>query len=233
MALIKSTLLAQISGSLNGTVFSHNAGGQYVRNRSIPTNPGTDRQDVVRTAMTSLSTTWKYALSNLQREQWRLWGATQTVTNRLGDPITLSGIAAFQRVNLFRISTLSLAMILDPPATGGIDPPPSFASVAISAPIGDAVALTVNLANYTAAGYSLAVYQSGPLSLGLRYYRGPYSTRSTVAVAGAAVNVNTPLEADTYGGLASLAFKITLYDTASGLPIWTVYTDASPIPEAA
>ena len=56
MALIKTgPAVAVISGSVGGTVFSRNKGGAYMRNRSIPVNPQSAAQVVVRAAMAFLT----------------------------------------------------------------------------------------------------------------------------------------------------------------------------------
>lgn len=226
MALIKSTILAQISGSINGVTFAHNRGGAYARNRSLPSNPGTDRQDQVRTAMASLSKAWGESLTEMQRAAWRIFGSQQQVQNRLGDTITLSGIAAFNRVNLFRMSTLGAAMTEDPPEmTGGEDPAPTFLSVTNNNETAPApLSMNVNL-NSSATGYSLAVYYAGPIKPGVRYYRGPYIAHTTEVVSSATQAVDLDALAYTPEVPQAVAAKITLYRTASGLPIWTVNTE--------
>lgn len=227
MALIKSTILAQISGSINGVTFSHNKGGAYARNRSVPANPQTDRQDQVRTAMSSLAKAWGESLTEQQRTLWRAYGAATTVTNRLGDSIQLSGIAAYQRINLFRTASLGEAPINTPPA---IDPSrapaPSYLNVASNAQTPEAaVTMEVELQGGSAA-YGLVIYYSGFISPGIRYYRGPYIGRVDVAsTAGPIAPVTLPgliVPEDTDGVYAA---KITCYGVSDSLPIWTVFTD--------
>lgn len=230
MALFKSTILAQASGSVNGIVFSHNAGGTYMRNRSIPTNPGTDRQDQVRTAMASISNAWKYVLTPAQRILWRNFGALTKVRNRLGDEISLSGIAAFNRVNLFRISTLGLAMLDEPPAATITDAAPSFSSftAAVGAEPPPNAEVTIALAGGTPANYSLACYVSGAISPGVTFYRGPYPQIEIVSPAAASNVVETEIP-NTIAATVNVAARITLYHTTSGTPIWTVNTEAVTI----
>lgn len=98
LMLFKSSVFAQASGSLSGTVFSHNAGGQYVRNRSIPTDPSSAFQVAVRNALGTLASAWTN-LTDSERAQWATYGANVPIVNRLGDPINLSGIAQFIRSN--------------------------------------------------------------------------------------------------------------------------------------
>lgn len=232
MALIKSTILAQISGSINGMTFSHNSGGAYARNRSIPANPGTDRQDEVRTAMAAISDAWKTVLTENQRTLWRSYGQGLQVQNRLGDTISLSGIAAFNRVNLFRMSTLNTSMEMDPPAPPTrSDPPPTFNTVNVGWPISGAPQLEIMLTNVVGSEYSIAVYYSGAISPGIKYYRGPYVNHTTEAVTTASTLIDMP-EFGTTGAAVGqqVASKVTLYDTSSGLPIWTINADPVILP---
>lgn len=233
MALIKSTILAQISGSINGTTFAHNRGGAYARNRSLPSNPGTDRQDQVRTAMASISTAWRDTLDDAERALWRNYGQNLSVINRLGDTISLSGIAAFNRVNLFRMSTLSQSMLTTPPPAGlNPDPAPTFGSVGIIYPTGGPITLDVNLVDAPASGYGLAVYYSGPLSPGLSFYRGPYIDHTTENIVASLTSINmTALGTTSDLPGKKVAARLTCYELTTGLPIWTVFVDPTAIPE--
>ena len=228
MALIKSTLLAQISGSLNGATFAHNKGGAYVRNRSLPSNPGTDRQDQVRTAMTSLSKMWSQSLTDDQRDLWRAFGGQVTVLNRIGDPISLSGIAAFTRVNMFRMASLGEAPVLLPPpgATGSEDPIPAWDSSEI---INDGVDIAQDTTTTSdATGYGLFVYFSPPLSPGVKFYRGPWATR-VLATPPTGPVITTTLPASYTAGMY-VATKQILYDISTSLKVWEVYTDPAVVP---
>jgi hypothetical protein len=230
MALIKSTILAQISGSINGMTFAHNRGGAYARNRSLPSNPGTDRQDQVRTAMASISKAWGSVLDESQREAWRIFGSQQQVQNRIGDTITLSGIAAFNRMNLFRMSTLGEEMVEDPPlAMGSQDPPPTFIGVNGVTSLEETPAVADIVMNTSSTGYSVAVYYAGPIKPGIKYYRGPYIGHTTSVVTASPVSV-TLTDLVMPSDDINAALKITLYDTANSLPIWTVFTDPFLIP---
>lgn len=229
MALIKSTILAQISGSINGVTFASNRGGAYARNRSKPSNPETDRQDQVRTALSSLAKAWSTVLTPQQRELWRNYGANQTVRNRLGDQITLSGIAAYQRVNMFRMASLDELPLDSPPESGtSNEVPPAFGSATPNAvqTAGSPAEVDITLVA-PANGYSLVVYYSGPLSPGIRYYRGPYIGR--VVITGLGSNIpalaGLPNLLVPAAGSYNTALKIICYDVAASLPIWTVHTD--------
>lgn len=227
MALFKSTVLAQISGSVNGITFAHGPGGAYARNRSLPSNPGTDRQDQVRTAMAAISQAYRSVLTEPQRNAWTAYGQSLAVINRLGDTIKLSGIAAFNRVNLFRMSTLELGMVLNPPpAPSNTNPPPTYIGATVFLDEVDPPRINYDLAGQSATGYSAVTYYSGILSPGIRYYRGPYLARTGSTIT------TSPLFAPMAAlppGLEILgqkiAAKLTVYDTTTTLPIWTVHVD--------
>ncbi len=99
MALIKLTAVVDnISGKLNGSVFARNKGGHYIRSKSNPTNPQTEKQNLVRSLLSGVSTEWRQ-LTNGQREAWK--GAAQDFPyqNKLGDSKIYSGFNLFVKHN--------------------------------------------------------------------------------------------------------------------------------------
>lgn len=89
--LYKSNLLAQASGSLDGTVFSHNRFGRYTRNRTIPVDPASARQQIVRTLFAAYAAAWSQTLTAAQRTAWNTYAANVPVINKLGDTVYLTG----------------------------------------------------------------------------------------------------------------------------------------------
>ena len=88
---IKSAIITQASGSVGGFTAAHNQGGLYLRARSIPVNPQTPAQNLVRSFFGGLATRWRQTLTEQQREFWTIYGTTVEYTNPLGDLIRLSG----------------------------------------------------------------------------------------------------------------------------------------------
>jgi len=213
-----------MSGSLNGSVFAHNRGGAYARNRSIPANPATTRQGEVRTSLTVLSLQWGQVLTQSQRDAWANYAAANPVTNRLGDQTTLSGIAQYTKTNQFRVGTLGAAPINDPPAVsappGGIIP--SFLSASASNMTGlpGDTELIINVTSPT-TGYSMAIYSSAGLSPGKGFWKGPYS-ELTLVPGSISPNFTT---APSLSPVADdkIAAKATMYITLTKIPMWTVY----------
>lgn len=115
MARIQLTaVVSDIRGKLAGNVFSSNKGGPYLRNRSIPANPKTGYQSLVRTNLSNLAKEYANTLTQAQRNAWTAYGALLGQTNVFGNNIILSGIAAFEKVNMI-ILQCGAALITTPP----------------------------------------------------------------------------------------------------------------------
>jgi len=100
MALIKMGALAQdVRGSLNGSVFSRNRGGAYVRSKVSPVQPVSEWTSAARSGFSAVAKRWAGTLTDAQRSGWIAFAAVHPFTNIFGDSITLSGIAMYQAVN--------------------------------------------------------------------------------------------------------------------------------------
>jgi hypothetical protein len=104
MALIRFAEGQQRSGSIGGTVFSHNRSGAYIRARSVPVNPNTERQVDIRNAARSLSIAWENTLTQGERDAWDVYAANVGWINKLGDAIHLTGLNHYIRSNTISIA---------------------------------------------------------------------------------------------------------------------------------
>lgn len=103
MALIQTGGgIVNISGSVGGNTYSRNRYGRYMRQKSIPVNPNTARQVVIRAALAYLTARWSDTLTALQRAAWNLYGSNVTMLNKLGETIYLSGFNHYIRSNSIR-----------------------------------------------------------------------------------------------------------------------------------
>jgi len=103
MALVVLPEGQQRSGSIGGTVWSHNSSGAYIRNRSVPVNPNTDRQVAVRNAVRALAIAWNLTLTQIQRDAWNVYAANVSWVNALGQTIHLTGLNHYIRSNTPRV----------------------------------------------------------------------------------------------------------------------------------
>jgi len=115
--LIRMGMGGQLSGSVGGVVASRNAGGAYLRNRTVPVNPNSLRQQQSRLGFAASAIAWR-ALTAAQRAGWDSYAVATPVLNRLGENITISGLAMYVRTNAFRENTV-LGQLPDAPPSPG------------------------------------------------------------------------------------------------------------------
>ncbi len=100
MALIRFPEGQQRSGSVGGTVYSHNRYGAYIRARSIPVNVNSDRQVAVRNVLRNLAIAWENVLAPEERAKWDEYAANVSWANKFGDKVRLTGLAHYVRTNV-------------------------------------------------------------------------------------------------------------------------------------
>lgn len=189
MALI-DPIHGRMSGAVGGVVFSHNAGGQYLRQRTTPVNPATSQQQAVRNAVNFLSNNWQN-LTTAEQEAWENYAANVPLTNRLGAQIFVSGLAMYVRSNASIIAALG--------ASYRIDAAPTIFTLGESAlvTIDDAtppsggldIAFDVNDAWVGENGAYLLIYMARPQNPSVNFFKGPY--RFAGAAAGSSTTPPT------------------------------------------
>lgn len=107
--------VANMSGSEAGTVHSHNKGGTYTRQRTVPTNPQTVAQILQRDRVSQLAKQWGAFLDQNQRTAWNDFAVQFPVIDTLGQSIFLSGLQMFIKLNN-RVLGVSAPILESPPA---------------------------------------------------------------------------------------------------------------------
>lgn len=125
MALVKfGGGIAALSGSIGGTTFARSKAGAYARQWTKPVNPRSALQMARRSNVAWLSTYWSKTLTEQQRTDWRAYATGTTWTNKLGETITINGLAAFLQLNVLQ-RLIPSVIIPDAPTAmghgGGID----------------------------------------------------------------------------------------------------------------
>lgn len=90
--------VADMRGSIGGTVFSRNANGAYTRNRTTPYNPNSVSQQVVRSSFGDVSRDWR-SLSETEQSSWTDQAPNYPYTNSLGEASVYTPFQLFQKVN--------------------------------------------------------------------------------------------------------------------------------------
>lgn len=168
--LFKSQVYTQVSGSIGGITYGHNAGGLYSRSRTVPVDPNSPDQVEARTALADAINDWSNTLTQAQRDAWDVYAANVPLLSPLGDPRNVSGAAQFVRSNSARLRA-GLAVVAEGPAT-----------MTEAAVVTGAVA-TVDTAGLNelsvafdtaAAGSDVIVQVSRPVSAARKFFKGPF-----------------------------------------------------------
>lgn len=175
--LFKPLLGTDLSGKVGGIVASHNAGGAYFRAATIPTNPNSPQQQVVRAAVTQLTNQWTSVLTPIQRAEWDLYAFNVKVTNRIGEQVNISGLAMFVRCNVVRVQG-NQAAVLDGPGEFNLSfhTPPTLDTWSEATQSGNLNFFTGLLTDLWAneVGGFLFVFISRPQNASINFFRGPY-----------------------------------------------------------
>lgn len=116
---------AEVRGSIANVTFSRNGSGAYIRNRSVPVNPKTPEQELVRVALSGSSNDWNVTLTAAERTAWDAYAAATPLPNRFGDPVATSGRQMYLRQAVARIA-FGLTALAAAPVTPGVAPAPDY-----------------------------------------------------------------------------------------------------------
>lgn len=185
----KSLVYSQASGSVGGLTYAHNAGGLYTRARAIPVNANTVQQQAVRNIVAALTAIWVGTLTAAQRAAWETYALNVPITDSLGDPRNIPGIAMYVRCNTPRIQG----------ALARVDVAPTLftmGSISPLVPTADVSAQTISTTYNntdgwaTAVGGGLLLYASRAENPSINYFKGPY--RFYLMVPGAGTPPTSP-----------------------------------------
>jgi hypothetical protein len=226
MAKIKlGTMVGQASGSIGSTTFSHNRYGTYVRRRAIPVQPGTPLQLAIRQQLGDASTFWKSLGINL-RTAWQAWADQNPIPDVLGDKQTLTGHAAFIKINSKYRHILS-AYLQAPPVAPA---PASFMTLYVTADIGAGAVSLVFSETPCIADEAIEVWAAVTNSKAINYMKNRLKYCGiTSAAAASGVDVQAQIE-DRIGTLVlgqTLHVHCARYSKITGL--WSTFRRASAV----
>jgi len=183
MALVKfGAGIIGMSGSIAGNVHARNRFGNYVRPRTKPINPRSNRQTAARIVVMFLAEQWREEpMTEAIRIAWETYAKSVNWLNKLGEQVTLTGFNMFVRCNAALIAAGG-ELVTAAPSTLGLPPgDTTFACTgsAASKKISVAFDNTFDWASET-GGY-LAVYQGLPQSASRNFFAGPWRLTGTIA----------------------------------------------------
>lgn len=170
MAIIKyGPVISDARGSVGGTVFSRNAAGAIMKQRTTPTYPATQKQQDIASGLSTVIDDWKNALTTAQRDAWNSLAANTSLPNKIGEMFTPSGLNLFVKANML-LDFASMGHVTVPPVAA-VAPAPQLTLDHLG---GTGVRVTA-IGNWDTTPTLKVAIQSllnGPQSQ--NYYKGPY-----------------------------------------------------------
>ena len=207
--------VAEVRGSIGGTVYSRNRYGAYMRTRAKPTVTTSADAQAAKTLMTSATQAWQ-DLTPAERLAWREWARANPVVGSLGFPQTLPGHAAFVGIYCRRFK-LGQGPLLVPPITPA---PVGLTAVSVVADKTAGTADVTFLATPLGAGCVLWFQACQVASQGISYVQNllkwcPISAVAPASPYDAFANFESRLGALVIGHEFHLLVSVA--DTATGL----------------
>lgn len=171
-------------GKLGGQVYSHNRGGDYVRNNAVPVNPQSTSQMQARARLAQFSSQWS-ALEQEQISAWNEAAVNFPRNNVFGDSKILSGKNLFTSLNT-ELELVGLVTITDAPQPQEITVP-----VAVSDLQFDSVSQAIDFqVENTAIGDRLVIRATPPVSAGTSFIKN----KLRIITVMAATDANTAVD---------------------------------------
>lgn len=188
MASVKfSALVSEMRGKLNGSVFSKNRSGNYLRNKVTPVNPQSTDQQAVRSLLSAVSQSWRQ-LTQAQRDAWINASANFPYTDIYGDSKILSGQAFYNKLNL-NLLKIGAATIQTPPSSSDL---PSLSGISLTVTKSTGTSAVVVTADWVAsdepANAQILVSATPPVGAGIGFVKNKFRDIAILAIgAGPAV----------------------------------------------
>lgn len=178
--ILTTAIVADIRNKLNGSVFSKNRYGSYVRTKVTPVNPQTVDQQNARNVLSSLSQAWR-GLTQPERDSWISAAPSFPFTDIFGNSKILSGNALFVKLNanLAQAGGGGLASAPTPVAISSL----TLGAIVSSAGGGT---LTVAFAPTPVNADEAVIIRATPnMGAGIKFVKNRYRFVQVVAAAGA------------------------------------------------
>lgn len=199
MAKVKFTaVVADMRNKLNGSVFSRNRGGAYVRTKVTPLNPQTAAQVSARSLLTTLAQNFR-ALTQQQITSWNNATEQWATTDIFGDAVNPTGLALYVRLNA-NISNAGGTYISVPPVPLGAD---ALDSLSLSAAVtGNDFDISFTPSTVP-AGHTMYIESTAMLSPGINNANSRFRFIKTAAASTASPVDAYTQQTDKFGSLVA------------------------------
>jgi hypothetical protein len=178
--ILMTAIVADIRNKLNGSVFSKNRYGAYVRTKVTPVNPQTTSQQNARNILSTNAQAWR-GLTEAERQGWVSAGASFPFTDIFGNSKQLSGSALYSKLNnnLLHAGEAPISAAPSPVAI------PDLGGITITAAEAVPALSMVMATTPVPAGFSLMVFATPNIGAGRSFVKNQFRFISAVAAAAA------------------------------------------------
>lgn len=183
MAKVKfSALVSEMRNKLNGSVFSKNRAGNFLRNKVTPVNPQSMAQQAVRAVFGAVSSAWR-GLTEVQVNAWNALAGHVPYTDIFGDTKYLSGLQLHQKYNT-NLQSVGVAMISNAPELITV-PSSAVTDFTVENDTGSLIpTLSVGGLVEVPAGFKAVIFATPPLGVGISYAKSQLRKIGVVNAAG-------------------------------------------------
>ncbi len=187
---VKSQFYDDASGSTGLLTWANGNGGLTMKNKPIPKNPKSPRQDHIRRALALANTSWT-AMTKDARDSWERWGKTLVKYDRLKNKLVINGWSAFS--GAFVLNALSsfedTKLLLGAPTIGNYSS--AVAIACVSTPTHFILKNTSNVS------LSVMTFYGPTTKPTINVNKGGYQYHETVTMAGGShIDLSLAMEKD-------------------------------------
>ena len=189
-----TAIVADIRNKLNGSVFSKNRYGAYVRTKVTPINPRSAAQVAQRSSFSANAQAWR-GLTEAQRLSWAAAAPNFPVTDIFGNPKILSPSALYSKLN-GNLATIGVAAIASAPALIAV---PSATDLSTSADNSTGVVNIGFEPDPVPANFKLVVRCTGNIGTGQSFVKNKFRIIAVLPAATASPALISTGFADKFG----------------------------------
>lgn len=212
--ILFTAVVADMRAKLNGSVFSKNRYGAYVRTKVTPTNPSTTAQVNARNILATHSQGWR-SLTSAQRTGWINASPNFPFTDVFGNVRYLAGNALYVKLNS-NLNYAEEAAIDDAPSPVSI---PAITLVSVAAAAGAGTVAVTFAPTPVPAGFAMIIEATPNVSPSINFVSNKFRNVAVVAAAGTSPHATGTAYVAKFGGMTAgqqLFVRVFLISTDSG-----------------
>ena len=209
-----TAIVADMRNKLNGSVFSKNRYGNYIRTKVTPVNPQTTSQQNTRNILATWSQAWR-GLTASQRKGWIDAAPSFPFTDIFGNLKILSGNTLFVKLNA-NLNYADAAGINDAPTPDAI---PAITALNVTATESTGAVAVTFAPSPIPAGFAMIVQTTGNVPPGKTFVKNLFRNVAVIPPAGTSPHATGSAFATVHGAPVAgmqIFVRVFLISTTTG-----------------